>query len=129
MDMKMIINKPEIRSYDGICRLLSEIEFPDATKTVYFGVPEEYSDGLCDENADAFLAAALLYCMRKGIDIECRSPVSRPMLYWLKERLIKQLADNCEHYNLINIKAERFDKIFDNKGYVGLCWICVRYLK
>ncbi len=92
MDMKMIINKSEIRSYDGICRLLSEIEFPDATKTVYFGVSEEYSDGLCDENADAFLAAALLYCMRKGIDIECRAPVSRPMLYWLKERLIRYLT-------------------------------------
>jgi hypothetical protein len=122
MNMKIIINKPEIRSYDGICRLEAEIEFPEVTKTVYFSFPEEYMDGLCDENADAFLAAALLYCMRRGLDIECRAPVSRPMLYWLEERMVKQLADNCEHYSRINIKAQPFDKIFDNKGYVGLCW-------
>ena len=53
MNMKIIINKPEIRSYDGICRLEAEIEFPEVTKTVFFSFPEEYMDGLCDENADA----------------------------------------------------------------------------
>lgn len=119
---RIIIEKP-YREDDGTNAFLkSRILFPDKEETVFFSVPVSYGDALAVELADCFVAAAVSWCMRKGYDIESEAPVSRSILYSLRERLIPGMSKNSKVYRPVKIIAAPSDLKYEGRKYCGLGW-------
>ena len=119
---RILIGKPYLETDESTAYLKSDVKFPDGEKTVFFSVPRAYGSSFATELGDCFVAAALPWCMRQGLDIVSEAPVSRSILYSLKTRLIPGMSHHSEVYHAIDIIAEPSDLIYENAGHVGLCW-------
>ncbi len=119
---RILIGKPYVETDESSAFLKSDVVFPDDVKTVFFSVPRAYEQAFAVELADCFVAAALPWCMRMGLDIESEMPVSRSILHSLKTRLIPGMTRHSEAYHAIDILAEPSDRVYANAGHVGLCW-------
>ena len=67
----MIINKPYIETREDQTYLISKIkdEVSNIEEDIYFAVPNEYGNYLCDEVADSFVVAMLLPALVSKQDI------------------------------------------------------------
>ena len=119
---RILIGKPYVETDGSSAYLKSDVVFPDGLQTVFFAVPIDEKSAFAVELADCFVAAALPWCMRKGFDIVSEAPVSRSILFSLKTRLIPGMSYRSEAYHAIDIIAEPSDLVYENAGYVGLCW-------
>ena len=119
---RILIGKPYIETDETSAYLKSNIVFPDSEQTVFFSVPKAYQSAFAEELADCFVAAALPWCMRNGLDIISEAPVSRSILYSLKTRLIPGMSYHSKVYHTIDVVAEPSDLVYENAGHVGLCW-------
>lgn len=117
-----IIGHPFIEISGGMAYLKARITLPEGESLCFFAVPEEYADILTAELADCFVAAALPWCMRNKLSIRSEAPVSRFLLYSIKNRLIPQMSRNSKCYHNIEIEAEAGNLVLPGKGYAGTGW-------
>ena len=123
MDNNQIIIKKPYREDDGMdAYLKARVLFPDKEQTVFFSVPISYADALAAELADCFVAAAFPWCMTEGYDIVSEAPVSRSILYSLKNRVIPGMSKNSKVYRPISITADPSDLKYESRKYSGLGW-------
>ena len=119
---QIIIEKP-YREDDGTdAYLKARILFPDKEETVFFSVPVQYGDYLAEDLADCFVAAAFPWCMKEGYDIVSEAPVSRSILFSLKNRVIPGMSRDSKVYSPIGVTAEPSDLKYDGREYSGLGW-------
>lgn len=92
---------------------------------LWFAVPKDYKQYLCDDRADAFVAAFLWYAMVTESDIESESPISKKMAFGIKNHLVPGLmkVENGSHRH-IQIISETIDTPFPNVGAVGTGMSC-----
>lgn len=90
----MIINEPFIETRGEQTFLISKIldELNNVEKEIYFSVPNEYGNFLCDEVADAFVVAMLLPALVSGQDITVKSLISEDLYYQLENSLLYALS-------------------------------------
>lgn len=114
----IIINKPYVSkdSVDkGWVKLCSDIQLDNDTTTVWYEVEEEYSNYLCYEKADAFLAGILPLAMAFKHDIIVKgAPVSEKLYWSLSNLLIPCLDKYSNYYQKIHIEAELTDITYDS---------------
>lgn len=91
---------------------------------LYFAVPIEYKEYLCEERADAFVVAMLWYAMVTGADIESVAPMSEKMVFHITRYLIPALCTDEKGYRRIKILGPTTDKPYNNTGGVGTGMSC-----
>lgn len=91
---------------------------------LYFAVPIEYKEYLCEERADAFVVAMLWYAMVTGSDIESAAPMSEKMVFHITRYLIPALCTDEKGYRRIKILGPTTDKPYNNAGGVGTGMSC-----
>lgn len=85
--------------------------------TLWYEVPNEYSECLCVELADAFLVVLILYAMEKNENIIIKNvPVTDTLLFNIKNYLIPTLSKNIDKYHEIDIIADTAHYIFKKNG-------------
>lgn len=72
-------------------RLCARVTLRDRSTVLWFGVPKEYAQYFT-HRADPFLLAMLGSAMRRGLNIQCESPVSQRLLYQLQSSYIPSLV-------------------------------------
>lgn len=92
---------------------------------LWFAVPKEYKQYLCDDRADAFVAAFLWYAMVTESDIESEVPVSKKMAFGIQYHLVPGLmkVENGFHRH-IRLICDTIDTPFSNIGAVGTGMSC-----
>jgi hypothetical protein len=90
----MIINKPYIETREDQTYLISKIkdEVSNIEEDVFFAVPNEYGNYLCDEVADAFVVAMLLPALVSKQDIYINAPISEILFYQIENNLTYTLS-------------------------------------
>jgi hypothetical protein len=91
---------------------------------LYFAVPIEYKEYLCEERGDAFVVAMLWYAMVTGSDIESAAPMSEKMVFHITRYLIPALCTDEKGYRRIKILGPTTDKPYNNAGGVGTGMSC-----
>lgn len=91
---------------------------------LYFAVPIEYKEYLCEERADAFVVAMLWYAMVTGSDIESAAPMSEKMVFHITRYLIPALCTDEKGYRRIKILGPTTEKPYNNAGGVGTGMSC-----
>ena len=100
------------------------IEWAQEESGLWFAVPKEYKQYLCDERGDAFVAAFLWYAMITGSDIESEALLSEKLLFNIKHYLIPALCTNKNGYKRIEINGPSTDIPVNNVGGVGTGMSC-----
>ena len=118
----LIIKKPIIELIGDNAVLKSEIVENGVGRTMFFSVEKRFARGLVDNLSDAFLVAVFSHCMIEKLNIVCEAPVSRHLLYSLKNRLIPELSARTERYHQISITADADDTVFQSEKAVGVGW-------
>ena len=91
---------------------------------LWFAVPIEYKDYLCEERSDAFVVAMLWYAMITGSDIESVAPMSEKMVFHITRFLIPALCTDENGYRRISIKGPTTFQPYKNIGGVGTGMSC-----
>ena len=114
------IQKPYIQNNDNSARLCANIVQDNSEKTMYFEVPSEYGDYLCDEVADAFVVGLIDYAFALGEDIVSEAPVSERLLYQLQVYYLKTMpVVRPKHCKPINITAPAYTGKIESAGAVA----------
>lgn len=90
----MIINKPYIETRGDETFLISQIkdEIENIEKDIFYSVPNEYGNYLCDEVADAFVVSMLLPALVSGQNIKINAPITEILKYQIENNLIYTLS-------------------------------------
>jgi hypothetical protein len=91
---------------------------------LWFSVPEEYAEGLCCEQADAFVVAMLWYAMQTGSDIRCEAPISEQLAFSIRNFLIPALCKEEKGYRRIRLDCTTTDVPYPTKDKVGTGMSC-----
>ena len=93
MEKVLRLSKPTIRQVDDEkVRLCCDVLSGDTLHPLFYEVDKEYEKYLCFERSDSFVLALIPYAIRKGLDIECESPVTESLLHNLNVVLLPMLA-------------------------------------
>lgn len=99
-------------------------EWSNEDSGLWFAVPKEYKQYLCEERSDAFVVALLWYAMITGSDIESVSPLSERMVFLITTHLIPALCTDESGYRKINIYGPTTNKPYKNIGGIGTGMSC-----
>jgi len=119
---QLIIKAPFLEKEQDKCYLKAELVENGESRMMFFGVDSRYGAALTHELADCFLVAVLPHAMIESLDIVCEVPVSRHLLYSLKNRLIPELAGHTKRYHSIQIIAQPSDLKFSGNTAAGTGW-------
>lgn len=118
--MTINIAQPQIETNGDRTRLCSRLSWEEKTYDMWFEVDEAYSQYLCHERADAFVAAVLPYAMAHGIDIVVDAPLSEQLYYQLSTTYIPAMARFTRLYRPITLSCgELLDTVLPSAGAVG----------
>ncbi len=83
------------------CAWLTAVDYPPAIwnepgSNLWFSVPEEYAEYLCEERSNAFVIALLWYAMVAGSDICFEAPVSQQLYDGLTQKLIPAVMKDAD---------------------------------
>lgn len=118
------IKKPYVEERTNCARLICEIVFKGEMRQVWFEVPLEYGQYLCNERSDAFLIALLPIAMREKCDMVCEAPVGEELLYQVRTFLVPALARASRRLYATRIIADIDTKVMTNAGAVGTGCSC-----
>ena len=116
------IGIPRIEKSGSAVRLCADVDLFGKKEVMWFSVDEKYGEYLVDDRADAFVAGLLTPAMRKGADIICDAPVTRRLLYQLRQYLIPMLAANLQGFRPITLRAEPTDVKLPCENAVATGW-------
>lgn len=124
MNSYLQIGKPFLKEVGDKVRLCSNLTEVLEGRTVrdyemWFEVEKQFSNGLCFERIDAFIAANLFYCMEKGLNIKSDSPMSKKLFYQLTSEYIPTISKNTLKYNAVEIIAPTSDAKLESLNKVG----------
>lgn len=99
-------------------------EWKDEKSGLWFAVPVEYKEFLCEERSDAFVVAMLWYAMITGSDIQVETPMSEQMVFNIQRFLIPALCRPDNGYKRINLFGPTTSEPVKNKSAVGTGMSC-----
>lgn len=132
---KIVISDDTVSKYIAASKVIKKVhwrtsenyppkEWQADDSGLYFAVPIEYKEYLCEERADAFVVAMLWYAMVTGSDIESAAPMSEKMVFHITRYLIPALCTDEKGYRRIKILGPTTDKPYNNAGGVGTGMSC-----
>lgn len=116
------IGIPRIEKDGGAVRLCADIDLSGRKEVMWFSVDEKYGEYLVDDRADAFVVGLLTPAMREGADIICDAPVTRRLLYQLRQYLIPMLAANLRGFHSVALRADPTDVKLPCENAVATGW-------
>ena len=100
------------------------VEWKNPDFGLWFSVDEQYAEYLCDETADAFVAAMLWIAMTTGSDIKVEAPVSKSLLFSVNNYLIPALCSDKTGYKRISVEGPSTGESFEEAFGVGTGMSC-----
>ena len=100
------------------------VEWQQEDSGLWFAVPVEFKEYLCQERGDAFVAAMLWYAMITGSDIESVAPVSERLSFNVQNVLIPALCKGENGYRHIKIEGPTTSDPYPNQGAIGTGMSC-----
>lgn len=119
---KIHIGTPRTEKSGDAVRLCANIDLFGKKEVMWFSVDAKYGEYLVDDRADAFVVGLLTPAMRVGANIVCDAPVTRRLLYQLRQYLIPMLAANLEGFHSITLHAEPTDVKLPCENAVATGW-------
>ena len=117
----IVINNPQIETKEEEVLLYSDIEFNSGTERLWYKLPLKFQEYLVIENADAFVVGLLFLALKKGEDIELKTPISARLHYTLTHYLIPALCLANPKLHKIRIIAKQVNASNLNKEKVAGC--------
>ncbi len=99
-------------------------EWKDEKSGLWFAVPAEFKDFLCEDRSDAFVVALLWYAMITGSDIQVETPMSEQMAFRIQRYLIPALCRQDNGYRRITLLGPTTDEPVKNQKAVGTGMSC-----
>lgn len=116
----IIIKNIRVEDDSNSAKLLADVIIEKKINTIWYSTDIKNKDYLCDERADSFLVALLLFAMSKGEDIKIEdTPVSAKLFSNLMLTFIPALSKAGEKYKKINIIAKTSNENIENLGLNG----------
>ena len=114
------ISKPYKEEREGRVYLVSKVkdETHGWNEELWFSVTPEYRESLCDDYADSFLLLTLLPAIKSGQDIRVEAPVSRRLLFNIRNT-IQPIFARMMGKAQIRIEAEPSDAVLYHGKGVG----------
>ncbi len=116
------IGKPYIQQEDIETKLCADIDINGKKDTEFFSVKNKYAKYLVDDRADSFLVSLFMYAMKNDIDIISEAPITKRLLWQMKNILVPMLSNNIDDFKNINIIADPTEKILECEGAVVTGW-------
>ncbi len=116
------ISKPYIEEIDSEVRLCSDLDIAEKKYKQFFSVDKKYGKYLVDDRADAFFVSLFMFAMKNGMDIISEAPITKKLLWQIKNYLMPMIVSNIDKYQMINIMADGTEKILECEGAVVTGW-------
>ena len=107
---RMTIHAPTISERGQITRLSADVTFPDGTQTLWFECDKAHANGFTPEASDAFVVAALIVAMRRGLDIAVEGSMSSRLHYHLTTAYMELLSSLLPDTRVVDIEAKRLHR-------------------
>jgi hypothetical protein len=106
----MTIHAPAMSECDRTTRLSADVTFPDGTRTLWFACDKAHANGFTPEASDAFVVAALIVAMRRGLDIAVEGSMSSRLHYHLTTSYMELLSSLLPDIRVVDIEAKRLHR-------------------
>lgn len=116
----LIISKPWVEDCDNTCKLRADFIQNNDKYEFYYEYDARMKPYITTEVVDGLVVTLLPYCLRKGLNIQSDTPISKRLLYQLNNFLIPALTKNVDIYHSIEIQCEPFEGELPRGEHIGL---------